>query len=591
MGCPLSGLGTGFMAPSIPTKDPYGVLLLGEALGADEVEAGRPFVGKAGFKLTRLIEWAGLDRSRFHIANTVWCRPPDNKLEGEWYEEGAIAHCKEAHWGSLLRDIGVIVPMGNVPLGALTGRKGILSTRGYLRPGPGTTHLIPTVHPSFIQRGQSKYSAAFIHDLQKAVSLAQGGLPITKVDYVLDPLPSVARAWAEEYLYQLSREQSANPDDGVDRGGLLLAFDIETPGKAEDEGALSPDDDPTYTIERIGFSYAGGSALSIPWSPEHYGTIRVLLESTGAKVVWNGGFDCPRIRHAGFGINGTIHDGMVAWHILHSDLPKGLGFVATFTCPWQPEWKHLSGSQPAFYNATDADVELQSMHVIRGELKRVGLWEVYERDVIQLDPILKHMTTRGMPLNQQVRYESAVKLADAQADVQKRMEDVVPLTARAISPKEGYKKEPTDKTGLITITVVAPVRRCSLCGLPNPTKPHFRTLKRPTDKRPQNPCSGGCVVTSVEQCPRYASLAPFKPSRHQLIRYQEAMGRPVPLTKDKKTGKKKPTMDEKALKDLIAKYPGDTLYRSVLEYRTIDKIAGTYVGRPPSVEGEPSDDE
>src|SRR3990167_7921645 len=171
-GCPLVDTSDGFMEPSLATN-PYGVALVGEALGEQEAEAGRPFVGPAGFKLTRLIEWAGFDRGRFDIWNVAWCRPPGNALEGQPYELGAISHCRTHHWDRLINRNRVVVPMGNVALGAFTGRKGILALRGYVQGGPSGVHLVPTVHPSFIQRGQSKYSAAFIHDLQKAVELAR----------------------------------------------------------------------------------------------------------------------------------------------------------------------------------------------------------------------------------------------------------------------------------------------------------------------------------------------------------------------------------------------------------------------------------
>src|SRR3990167_7055049 len=176
-GCPLYTEGEGFMEPSLVGADGYGVALVGEALGEDEAEAGKPFVGRAGFRLTRLIEWAGFDRSRFDIWNAVWCRPPGNVLEGSGYENESVPHCQSQHWGWLPARARVVVPMGNVALAAFTGRKGILAARGYVAGGPNGTHLLPTVHPSFIQRGQSKYSAPFILDLQKAVELARFGLP------------------------------------------------------------------------------------------------------------------------------------------------------------------------------------------------------------------------------------------------------------------------------------------------------------------------------------------------------------------------------------------------------------------------------
>ena len=154
--CALHPHSTGFMEPALATEG-YGVALVGEALGKDEAETSAPFVGKAGFRLTRMLEWAGFDRSRFDLWNTVWCRPPHNQLEGMDYEQAAISHCRQQHWDRLIDRVRVLVPMGNVAMSALMGRKGILRSRGYIYPGPRETHLVPTVHPSFIQRGQSKY--------------------------------------------------------------------------------------------------------------------------------------------------------------------------------------------------------------------------------------------------------------------------------------------------------------------------------------------------------------------------------------------------------------------------------------------------
>jgi DNA polymerase I-like protein with 3'-5' exonuclease and polymerase domains len=48
---------------------------------------------------------------------------------------------------------------------------------------------------------------------------------------------------------------------------------------------------------------------------------------------------------------------------------------------------------------------------------------------------------------------------------------------------------------------------------------------------------------------------------------------------DKDLGRKKVSFGEKQIKELIIKYPHDGLYPAILEYRSIDKLAGTYVGR------------
>ena len=510
-----------------------GVLLLEE-----------PYAGSASnFRLNRLIEWAGFKRADFTIAS---------------------ASREDDRWVNLARASSVVVPMGNVPTLAVLGREGILSMRGYVWPGNGY-HVIPTIPAGYIQRGQSKWSAPFINDLQKAVELAQHGFPPQFTEYVLDPPPGEAYRWAQQYANAL-----------VDDPAIYLAFDIETPGKPEDEDEADTDSDApdrTWNIERIGFSYRPLGALSIPWAPEYSAAIRLLLGGTGSKVVWNAGFDCPRIRRAGVPIGGVIHDGMVAWHILHTDLPKRLGFVATFTCPWQPAWKHLSGARPAFYNATDADVELRSMIVIEAELRRTGLWDVYQRDVLDLEPILLHMHEKGMPVDGQVRLDRAITLDQELRKTRDAMEAAVPLAARRIA--HVYKKPPSNLDGLSVRPGTRLVKRCSVCALESPGKSHFKRFVKKT-----NPCSDGEVRVSEEAAQEYYRLAEFTPSRTQLIEYHRVMRRPLPTVFDKRTMSRKVSFGERQLKDLTARYKDDKLYSLILKYREIDKIAGTYIGRP-----------
>lgn len=564
------------MRPALAGPSHLGVALLGEALGENEAEEGAPFVGKAGFKLTRLLEWAGFSRNQFDIYNTVWCRPPNNELIGTSYEQGAISHCRNQHWDRLLDRSRVIVPLGNVPTGALIGRKGILSIRGYVWDASGR-HVIPTVHPSFIARGQSKYSSAFINDIQKAVDAARNGVPPQVTNYLLDPSPMAALEWAKAYRAALSNDP-----------GLYLAFDIETPGKGEDEDDVDLDEDApdkTWHIDRIGFSYRGLSALSVPWAPEYLAAIRLLLSSNGPKVVWNAGFDVPRVRRAGVGIDGIIHDGMVAWHILHSDLPKRLGFVATFTTPWQPAWKHLSGARPAYYNATDADVELRSMEKIESELIKANLWDVYQKDVLDLEPILLHMHESGMPVDAAIRLDRACKLDAAISETRGEMESAVPVEARRIAIV--YKKQPKDITGtglavadrgLLSRPSTRLVSTCAVCGAERPRKDHFKRYVKKI-----NPCSDGQSITVEKPVVEYYRLAAFTPSRDQLVRYHQFLKRPLPLIYDKKTRTRKVSFGERQLKDLSLQYPSDMLYSTILEFRKLDKLAGTYIGRPVEV--------
>ncbi len=125
------------------------LLFVGEAPGEEEDRQGRPFVGKAGELLNRLIEKMGFKREEVYIANTVKCRPPGNRkpLEDE------IRTCMPF----LERQIEIIAPavimtLGDVATRALLGDVGSISrVRGKTFSYRGIP-LVPTFHPSYLLR-------------------------------------------------------------------------------------------------------------------------------------------------------------------------------------------------------------------------------------------------------------------------------------------------------------------------------------------------------------------------------------------------------------------------------------------------------
>jgi uracil-DNA glycosylase family 4 len=130
------------------------VLILGEAPGRDEDVEGRPFVGRAGQLLDRMFAAIGLSRSAaepeqaIYITNVLPWRPPGNR-DPEPAEIAMIRPFVERHIA--LMNPRVIVVMGNTPLYALTGQKGVLRARG-----TWTTALdrpmLPMVHPAYLLR-------------------------------------------------------------------------------------------------------------------------------------------------------------------------------------------------------------------------------------------------------------------------------------------------------------------------------------------------------------------------------------------------------------------------------------------------------
>jgi len=129
------------------------LMFIGEAPGADEDAQGKPFVGRAGQLLTKMIEAMGMKREDVIIGNVNRCRPPGNRQPT--LEEAAI--CRPF----LFREIAaikpeVIVVMGNTALrNLLELREGITRVRGQFRDFRGIK-VMPTFHPAYLLRDPSK---------------------------------------------------------------------------------------------------------------------------------------------------------------------------------------------------------------------------------------------------------------------------------------------------------------------------------------------------------------------------------------------------------------------------------------------------
>jgi len=138
------------------------LMFVGEGPGADEDEQGRPFVGRAGQLLNKMIEAMGLKREQVYIANVVKCRPPGNRTP----ESQEIETCSPF----LLRQIAVIQPKAIVALGAVAARcllglnEPMARLRGRWFDFRGT-RLAVTYHPAFLLRDPRQKKEAW-KDLQ-----------------------------------------------------------------------------------------------------------------------------------------------------------------------------------------------------------------------------------------------------------------------------------------------------------------------------------------------------------------------------------------------------------------------------------------
>jgi len=129
------------------------LVFVGEGPGAEEDLTGRPFVGRAGQLLDKIIAAIGLAREDVYIANIVKCRPPGNRTP----ERDEVETCEPF----LFRQLASIKPRVIVALGSpafqclLRTREPITRARGEWRELNGIK-VMPTFHPAFLLRSPDK---------------------------------------------------------------------------------------------------------------------------------------------------------------------------------------------------------------------------------------------------------------------------------------------------------------------------------------------------------------------------------------------------------------------------------------------------
>ena len=594
-GCALSCQPYGTMQGYVPADGPTsgtfnGVLVVLEAAGADEEQAGRPTVGKAGYYLWSQLDAAGITRDNFMIHNVLSCRPPANKLLGMPYTDQAVKHCAPNLDATITKARGLAAAAGRtfviVALGRFAFKRlldlqdwdPIMKADYYCYPQWSSKYsawIYGAPHPSYLMQGNHKETPILQYCVQRALEVAEQGLVIDDPKYLEDPSPQVFHAWCEGY----HSARLAKPDE------VVLSFDIETPYKrAKSEEEISLEDDDDYIILRVSFAYKEGDAVSVPWQAEYLADIeRLFAEGTG--VGWNNeGYDNARIA-AQIPFNLRSLDAMLAWHVLNTTLPKGLGFVTPFYANRSEMWKHLADSRPAYYSAKDADMALRNWNGIKQDLKDQSLWDVYKRHVVDLNEVLRFMSNKGIPLDKDARQRAEDTLSQQLKDINLRLQAAVPAAAKQFKV---YQKTPKDLTGLVQLPSSRKARMCPQCGALDVKAEHFKSIgkKRLKTGEPEQACAGLKPVMDTITDNMWARHLEFKLSKVSLERYQKVQRHKPIVDRRKKTV----TFDVKAIKTLCKQYPTDPLYPIIGEFRQTQKILGTYIGVTTTVEVDVRED-
>lgn len=162
------------------------LMLVGEAPGEEEDLTGRPFVGRAGQLLDRVLASVGLDRDDIYITNMVKFRPPGNRNPRP--EEIAASEAVLLDQVRLIRP-QILGTLGNVPTQYFLGTKdGITRTHGRWYDWHGV-RVFPLYHPAYLlrnpgrERGGPKWQTW--QDMQELVRVLEslpGKEPLLHID-------------------------------------------------------------------------------------------------------------------------------------------------------------------------------------------------------------------------------------------------------------------------------------------------------------------------------------------------------------------------------------------------------------------------
>ncbi len=153
-----------------------GIFIVGEAPGVDEDALGRPFIGRAGQLLVKVLRRFGLLRNDVYLANCLKCRPnPPLGMSNRPPTRPELVDCLPYLYAQIeILKPCIVVALGNTALEGLGVDKPISKIRGtvlHLSFGP----VVPTWHPAYVLRNPTEEAyTQLCHDFQVAVDLVTG---------------------------------------------------------------------------------------------------------------------------------------------------------------------------------------------------------------------------------------------------------------------------------------------------------------------------------------------------------------------------------------------------------------------------------
>lgn len=389
-----------YVPGSGPTSSP--LMVIGEAPGKDEDEQLETMVGAAGREIDSIFRELGSSLPEHYKTNVVKFRPPDNDLK----KLSLVGHSIEEGIPQLWQEIEAINPncilaIGNLSLQVLTGKSGISKYRGSILTSQNGMHkVVPTLHPAaLLYSGDQKrlpYSArTYIQlDFKRALEESQSR-EINLPTRTLLSAKSSMDVWNFLELY---------------KNETKVSIDIETP-------ACIP--------ICVGLAFNSYHALSIPLLNtygiqipdgqliEIWKMLEEFFQKDGLKIIGqNFKFDHEKLlRPCGFSVPNPWFDVMFAAHVLHPELQKDLGFLASIYTRepfWKDEGKQFNPKKDSverllLYNAKDAAVTYELYEKLFKEMEELNVLDYFFNYKMQLHELYMDIEREGFKVDYEQR--------------------------------------------------------------------------------------------------------------------------------------------------------------------------------------------
>jgi uracil-DNA glycosylase len=425
----------------VPGQGPIGtkLMILGEAPGREETNAGKPFVGPSGRELDRILKDAGINRSELWITNVCKYEVPPNAERKK-----LPFHIRARNFGidmdqqiaELQVEINDVKPnailaLGGTALWALSGKTKISKFRGSILWSMGRK-FVPTYHPAHL-----------LHS-------ATGG--------------EIKGYWNRQVMifdFKRAYEESASPDLELPSRSLTICqnsgelYEFLERYKHCEKVAVDIEAGGHCFPICVGLAFNKQHGMTVPlWNIDGISSIPdadlTMCWIMLARTLWekkivgqNFNYDRDKLKRLGFAIRGIHSDTLLKAFAINPELPKGLAFntsIYTREPFYKDEGMYEGETRDLLLGcARDSCVTYEIDEAMDGDIDELGVRKFYENFLMTLPNFYLEIENNGFRIDTKRREELIQKYIEWDARLKIDMYKLIGVDVNCSSPKQVYQ--------------------------------------------------------------------------------------------------------------------------------------------------------